>query len=106
MGDILRAIRDDRVVVDGVVVDVRQHITTADAGSLVALAYPHLFAPLQVDFPAAADSSDRPTASSTRGEWDAYAASLGLSVEDLSSKGDVIAAVEAYEAGKPAPAED
>lgn len=40
-------------------------------------------------------SDEPPAKSATRGEWDEYAASIGIDPEQYSSKDDLIAAVEA-----------
>ena len=121
MADVMVARQGARLVVDGRSVRVLANRTTAHADHQVVRDYPDLWKPLPVDFPAEVGQPEqpgapapgvgpaRPGAREARDVWDAYAAALGLNAEAvsaLSNKGEVVALVDALEAGTVVLADD
>lgn len=92
---------------DGRVYRLRRRITVAHVTDPLVEQHPDLWKitpvgvlpePEQSDGEASS-GADRPGARDPRATWDAYAASLGLDVDDCTSKADVIALVDAHENG-------
>lgn len=112
MPDVMIARKGARLSVGGRDVRILANGTTAHAGSDVVRDHPELWEPLTVDFPAEAETPGaplapgvapvRPAAREGRAAWDAHAVALGLNPEAVAavaSKADVIALVDAIEAG-------
>lgn len=112
MADVMVARQGARLVVDGRPVRLLANGTTAHADSRIVRDHPDLWKPLPVDFPPEAEQPEadaapgdgpvRPSARAGRDAWDAYAVAVGLdpeAVAALANKGDVIAAVDALQAG-------